>query len=38
MYQNNRIEKLRKVLQANYCDAMLISKEENLHYFNNYFK
>ena len=33
MYQNNRIEKLRKVLQANYCDAMLISKEENLHYF-----
>ena len=26
MCQNNRIEKLRKVLQANFCDAMLISK------------
>lgn len=36
MYQNNRIEKLRKVLQANYCDAMLISKEENLHYFSGF--
>ena len=36
MCQNNRIEKLRKVLQANYCDAMLISKEENLHYFSGF--
>ena len=36
MYQNNRIEKLRKVLQANYCDTMLISKEENLHYFSGF--
>lgn len=23
-------------MQANYCDAMLISKEENLHYFSGF--
>ena len=36
MCQNNRIENLRNVLQANFCDAMLISKEENLHYFSGF--
>lgn len=36
MKQANRINKLRYLLQQKHCDAILISKEENLHYFSGF--
>lgn len=36
MKQANRINKLRDLLQQKHCDAILISKEENLHYFSGF--
>lgn len=36
MFHDNRVGKLRKILQTNSCDAIVINKEENLHYFSGF--
>lgn len=36
MKSSNRIKKLRNLLQQQNCDAILINKEENLHYFSGF--
>ena len=36
MKQINRLNKLRALLKAKICDAILINKEENLHYFSGF--